>query len=1156
MKTLTFSRSLSGLRSLRVLAFAVAGTFAATAGATNLKLVSGVNGGTPVDGGMPYLLHVPSTYDANPTNYYPTLIFLHGDGERCSPSSYGTTNELHKVENPSSTPPGRIKGGDPMTFQVNGQTESLIVISPQLRTGRPWTAADVIGILDDAIAKGYRIDQNRVYLTGFSLGGQGVWDVLMQAENSPNRFAAAAPVHGRSEQKHLHNIIAERNIAIWCLTSLHDNTVHRAWDVLAAMRTLRDAYPTAEVRFTMFEESNYYHSCEKEYRTDNSIFAQENLYQWMLTKTLQPAAWSAPNNVAKASGVVAASGDPNSNPSKLRDGYLSAASVWKSTSSDMSVKWATYDLGTARTIHELIVFHARTVPTTISGMQQSNLVTKGYTLEGKLNAGDPWTTLATVTNNWEMTTTHKIAPTSLRYIRLSIQQPNRSTSSPNESNVWELEVNEAPSSDVVVANADSATTNENTPVDINVLANDLPSSGLSIQSVGTTPTGTTQIVGSQVRYTPNPGFHGQATFNYTAIATSGSTGQADVTVTVVNTAQAQNLSGAGLTGSDIGSGSGGGSRAWAGGVWEVTGSGSGLAGTADSFHFESAGRAGDFQMVVRVTDMYAPGASAPRAGLMLRESNSAGARMAYVAVTPSAQFAWGARTTNGGTATAQTGTSTFTYPNAWLLLQREGDVITLATSTDNQNFTQVNQVTLTGLSAMVEAGVFSSSGSSGVTALAMMEDFQVFTLGAPVSHWKLDETSGTTAVDTMGLASGTASGNTAWSSSGQIDGAIELLDGTNDYVVVPNRTEYSGTTLSLALWFNTGLLDGQPRGLISKRSGVNNQLAFSAFIHTGNRIFVDIPTGPSASQRFDTGYAVSGTGEWHHFAMVFDGAASTNRLKVYVDGVQVYQATPTATAIPATTAPIVIGCLNTGYGTSFKGLIDDVRVYKYALSAADVEELLAIQDTLEDGLVAKWQCDDGSGTTLTDELGVHHGGLAGAATWTSSGYIDGALRIPSNGSNFVSVADSNDFHGTALSAALWFKPSVLDGNPRGLISKRANATTAKAFSVYMNGANNRLYVSVGDELYDSGYSVTSVNTWYHVAMVFDGSLSSNQLRLYVNGTEVFSTTTTATAIPDTYALLTIGSLNYNYTYSFLGDLDEIRLYGRALTAGEVAQLAE
>ncbi|EAQ01548.1 type I secretion target repeat protein, partial [Pseudooceanicola batsensis HTCC2597] len=97
-----------------------------------------------------------------------------------------------------------------------------------------------------------------------------------------------------------------------------------------------------------------------------------------------------------------------------------------------------------------------------------------------------------------------------------------------------ITVEVTPVNDAPVAADDSDTTEEDTAVTIDVLGNDTDVDGdtLSIQSVGTPANGTAQIVGGQIVYTPEAGFEGTDTFEYTVTDPDGLTDTATVTVTV------------------------------------------------------------------------------------------------------------------------------------------------------------------------------------------------------------------------------------------------------------------------------------------------------------------------------------------------------------------------------------------------------------------------------------------------------------------------------------------------------------------------------------------------------------------------------------------------------------------------------------------------
>lgn len=123
---------------------------------------------------LDYLLYVPDGYDpaGEPV---PLLLFLHGAGER--------GDDLRQVE--AHGPPKLIAAGAEFP---------AIVVSPQVPEGDWWSyrVRDLLALLDDVTAR-YNVDEDRVYVTGLSMGGYGTWALLQAAAQ---RFAAAIPICG------------------------------------------------------------------------------------------------------------------------------------------------------------------------------------------------------------------------------------------------------------------------------------------------------------------------------------------------------------------------------------------------------------------------------------------------------------------------------------------------------------------------------------------------------------------------------------------------------------------------------------------------------------------------------------------------------------------------------------------------------------------------------------------------------------------------------------------------------------------------------------------------------------------------------------------------------------------------------------------------
>lgn len=121
-----------------------------------------------------YVLYTPSTYNTDLEKRWPVLIFLHGKGER--------GDDIRLVKQMGI--PWRLRDISNFPF---------VVIAPQCKLNvNTWDVASLNALWPDIIRL-YRIDTNRVYLTGLSMGGNGTW---MWGMDSPDKFAALAPMCG------------------------------------------------------------------------------------------------------------------------------------------------------------------------------------------------------------------------------------------------------------------------------------------------------------------------------------------------------------------------------------------------------------------------------------------------------------------------------------------------------------------------------------------------------------------------------------------------------------------------------------------------------------------------------------------------------------------------------------------------------------------------------------------------------------------------------------------------------------------------------------------------------------------------------------------------------------------------------------------------
>lgn len=154
-----------------------------------------------LDVGYDYLLALPTGYEADDSREWPLIVFLHGSGER--------GDDVQKV---------KVHG--PLKRIAQGQEIPAIIAAPQAKGGTIWEP-HAVKALTEKLARTYRVDENRIYLTGLSMGGFGTWDTALEY---PETYAAIAPICGGAGVRF---ILAERikRLPIWIFHGDADSAV-------------------------------------------------------------------------------------------------------------------------------------------------------------------------------------------------------------------------------------------------------------------------------------------------------------------------------------------------------------------------------------------------------------------------------------------------------------------------------------------------------------------------------------------------------------------------------------------------------------------------------------------------------------------------------------------------------------------------------------------------------------------------------------------------------------------------------------------------------------------------------------------------------------------------------------------------------------------
>jgi len=205
------------------------------------------------DGILPYLLYTPDNFDTQAE--WPLIVLLHGSGERGS--------DLDLVR----------KWGIPKYLDAGNELPA-IVISPQCPTDQRWSLmTDTVRAFIYKTLADHPVNLQRVYLTGFSMGGQGTWVVAVE---SPEMFAAVVPVAGRipPQEDFLDNLCVLQDKPLWVFHGAKDEAVEiENSDTL--VQTLRDCGAT-NLQYTRYPDAGHGEASDWTY-------SNAELYEWLFS---------------------------------------------------------------------------------------------------------------------------------------------------------------------------------------------------------------------------------------------------------------------------------------------------------------------------------------------------------------------------------------------------------------------------------------------------------------------------------------------------------------------------------------------------------------------------------------------------------------------------------------------------------------------------------------------------------------------------------------------------------------------------------------------------------------------------------------------------------------------------------------------------------
>jgi N-acetylneuraminic acid mutarotase len=204
-----------------------------------------------------------------------------------------------------------------------------------------------------------------------------------------------------------------------------------------------------------------------------------------------------------------------------------------------------------------------------------------------------------------------------------------------------------------------------------------------------------------------------------------------------------------------------------------------------------------------------------------------------------------------------------------------------------------------------------------------------------VAYWKLDESEGDIAYNSIGDNHGILNGNATWQPyNGNVAGAIEF-DGIDDYVETDFVLNPANNPFSVFAWIQGGepglVIISQLDGIGMGETWLGTDTSYGKLM-TG---LVPIQVGRFAQLPLISESIIT-DGHWHHIGFIWDGSYRA----LYLDGEEIARDTAVQNPLKSSTGGLRIGANKTlDAGTYFSGLIDDIRIYKQALGVKEIAAL-------------------------------------------------------------------------------------------------------------------------------------------------------------------------------------------------------------------------
>lgn len=481
------------------------------------------------------------------------------------------------------------------------------------------------------------------------------------------------------------------------------------------------------------------------------------------------------------------------------------------------------------------------------------------------------------------------------------------------------------------------------------------------------------------------------------------------------------------------------------------------------------------------------------------------------------------------------------------------------------------------------------------------EDYDVNLIG----YWKFNDNNGTHVLDeTSNNHDGNLNGGADTNALGLWDTNAGFFDGVDGYVDFSDSSDwdFGNNNFTIAVWIKTTTASNV--FIINNWTIVDNFRSWLLQTTSGKIDFHMSTSGSGVTDTVSSNSTIN-DGRWHHVMVIRNG----NTQLMYVDGVVQADTGSISAALKSNTVMRIGARTGSPPINYFDGLMDEVKIYNRALTAAEVEvdfnawfESHYYSEVLDANVDANWNnvkwTEDGNyggsdrdapgkdvnllaywtfdaqDTNATHTLDLtsnnndanFNGGMGinsiGIWSDTNAGNFDGI-------NDYMLITDSDivESGDTQLSVFGWVKAPVPNSNNEFVIGQWDVGNNQKSWQINAGAIGTgggrgaiRVFLSTDGSAgigFDAG-TVILDGEWHHIGFTFNGNQASgSRIKIYYDGVETGASGTDVASLFNSDVDITIGARKSGGAFDlfFDAEIDEFRIYDRALSNIEVKLLS-